>query len=284
MAVFDSQALSPNLWDEAYLRARGIVRNPRWVVVHKTFGTYPHDLNWMRNPEAQVSCHIYIRKSGERVLVVPIKCVAWHAYVKPGQRTTSALWNDIRRESPAGASEPNINYQSIGIELECEQWDDPTEAQVAALIETLIELAATCPRIKLTRECIIGHCELNTAKTDPNPWDWEHFMMRLLVRASVHEAEPLPPKPADPADPTVRRTASKRFAETGKLVKGGFWDWYQDNDGFARLGFPLTEEEPHPETAGVVIQVFENGWLEAGPGWVRQGACGRYYLKATGRL
>jgi len=109
------------------------------------------------DPEARVSCHYLVTKSGEVVRMVPEDRRAWHAGRSYWRGTT------------------DVNDDSIGIELDnpghlngYEPFPDP---QIDALIPLLSDIMQ---RHRITRGNVVGHSDVAPArKRDPGelfPW------------------------------------------------------------------------------------------------------------------
>ena len=72
---------------------------PRLVVIHGTVGTDAGDLAWLRSPQAGVSYHYLVQRSGEIYRLVRPERRAWHA--------GKSSWRGVE----------NVNDFSIGIGL-----------------------------------------------------------------------------------------------------------------------------------------------------------------------
>ena len=49
------------------------------IVLHHTGGTYESAVNWLTNPNANVSAHVVIAKDGERTVLASPRTRTWHA-------------------------------------------------------------------------------------------------------------------------------------------------------------------------------------------------------------
>lgn len=105
----------------------------------------------------KVSCHCFIRRTGEVIQFVPFQERAWHA----GESSFSG------REK--------CNDYSIGIELEGTDDVPYTPTQYQTLINMTHALQRLYPAI--TEDRIVGHSEIAPLrKTDPGPaFDWPAF-------------------------------------------------------------------------------------------------------------
>ncbi len=111
--------------------------------------------------ELKVSCHCFIRRTGEIIQFVPFHERAWHA-----------------GESSFEGREKCNNY-SIGIELEGTDELPYTPSQYQALKEITLALQAIYPGI--TENRMVGHSTIAPIrKTDPGPaFDWLAFKTAL---------------------------------------------------------------------------------------------------------
>ena len=119
-----------------------------------------NNLNFTDNPSfsnlknTRVSAHIFIRRTGHIVQIVPFNLRAWHA-----------------GESNLRGRE-NCNDFSIGIELEGSTKTKFEDVQYTKLGELITALKANYP--KIVEDNIIGHNEIAPErKIDPGPFfDW----------------------------------------------------------------------------------------------------------------
>lgn len=281
---YDTSRRSPNFWTPATLQAHGIRRVPRFIVIHTTEGAYPSDLNYLCDPDSEVSAHVYISRNPDHKpfeLVDPAN-VAWHGYVPKEKRTARTdLWARIAAQQPPG-SDPNVNYHSLAIELEARRGQAVTPQQWNKALAVVSDWLTRFPTIEQNRSAIFGHYELNNQKVDPLPWNWGAFMDDLRAFRQ-QQPFPSPPTLQQEGDPVTARF----FPETGKTMRSPFLEFWTANGGLAMFGFPLTGAEADPDNPGVTVQFCENVMLEDRPGTVgypRVGAGVRRYLKAVGRL
>jgi len=147
---------SPNFNDR-----RGGVR-PDLVVLHYTgMDSTGAALNRLRDPEARVSAHYLISKTGAVVRLVAEDKRAWHA--------GAGAWGDVK----------DVNSRSIGIELAnsgCEAFPEPQMASLERLMSGIMERHAIPP------ERVIGHSDMAPGrKRDPGPrFDWRRLARRGL--------------------------------------------------------------------------------------------------------
>jgi N-acetylmuramoyl-L-alanine amidase len=111
-------------------------------MVHSTGGSLRGSLEWLCNPNSQVSAHYLIAKDGTVYKLVPTSQAAWHA---------------------GRCRVPNANSRSIGIEMEQLPGDEWTAEQR----ETLLRLIAVLKRAIPTIQYLVGHREWNRRKVDP---------------------------------------------------------------------------------------------------------------------
>ncbi len=103
----------------------------------------------------KVSSHLFIRRTGETIQLVPFNKRAWHAGV--------STYNN----------KPSCNDFSIGIELEGCDNTPYEQRQYQALAEVLTTLLQAYPT--LSQQCIVGHSDIApNRKTDPGPaFNWD---------------------------------------------------------------------------------------------------------------
>jgi hypothetical protein len=243
-------------------------RQKRFIVIHTTEGTEPSDVLWLCG-DNDVSAHVYIDQAGRAHQLLSFDLAAWHCGIRVEERS----WKRTKRPDIWSIwGDENENTHSIGIEVSARKGQPISAVQFSALVEVVADLVRRF-NIPLDRRYIVGHYELNTQKQDPPGFDWTTFMK--LVQAKL--APPRPPPPAPP--PTVRY-----YPQTGHSIKGPFLEFFDANGGIGRLGYPLTDEE---QEGDLIVQYLENVRLEFKPntpGYPRQGAVGRMYLRAVGRV
>jgi len=103
------------------------------VVIHVESGTESGTCSWFQNPNAHVSAHYSISKSGTIYQHVPEDCVAWHAGLP-----APCVWN-MQNKNPKPGVSPNT--YSIGIEHEGFDDGEPwPEDQVRASKELVADI------------------------------------------------------------------------------------------------------------------------------------------------
>ena len=147
------QTPSPNYGD----RAPGVAI--KYIILHHTeMNSAKAALDWLCNPESEVSSHYLIEKSGVVHQLVADEHKAWHAGV--------SHWQGY----------DNLNDWSIGIELDNIGYQgglEPfPEVQMVSLIELLQLL---CKRYDIPRENVVGHADIApNRKRDPSElFDWK---------------------------------------------------------------------------------------------------------------
>lgn len=269
--TYNRTRTSPNYETAQSLKQRtGHVRKPHLVTIHGTQDSYPNDVTYLcdpqpNNPDGRVSAHVYIRRTGEKFLLVPFENVAWHCYVAPEFKTKRpdiwAVWGN-----------ENSNYDSIGIECEQRAGQLMTGAQMDALVEVLTDICKTYNVVR-DRVHIVGHCELKTTKFDPWVFDWDTLMTRLEANF-----EPEVPPTAPPQE------TARWYPQTGHAIQGGFFQFFLKLGEIPFCGYPLTDE--FIEADGTTRQVFENvmfEWRPGNPNYPRLGAVGARYLSLKGK-
>ncbi len=151
---------------------------PEAIVVHIMEGTLAGTDAWFQNiPTASnVSAHYGIGKNGDVHQYVREADSAWHA----GRKSSNAPFRLVQQRPRV-----NPNKYTIGIEHEGREhdpWTDEMYAASAALIKDI------CHRwdIPVSRDFIIGHNEIYTAKSCPGS---EVNLDKLISLANDQEAE-----------------------------------------------------------------------------------------------
>jgi len=130
------------------------------------------------DPEARVSCHYLVTKTGEVVRMVPEERRAWHA--------GRSYWRGIT----------DVNDDSIGIELDnpghLNGYEPFPDAQIDALIPLV---SAIVRRHQITRGNVVGHSDVAPArKRDPGeffPWARLARLRLALPRPTRNLMDPL---------------------------------------------------------------------------------------------
>jgi N-acetylmuramoyl-L-alanine amidase len=130
------------------------------------------------DPEARVSCHYLVTKTGEVVRMVPEERRAWHA--------GRSYWRGIS----------DVNDDSIGIELDnpghTNGYEPFPDAQIDALIPLLSDIVQ---RHRITRGNVVGHSDVAPArKRDPGelfPWSKLARLRLALPRPTRNLMDPL---------------------------------------------------------------------------------------------
>jgi N-acetylmuramoyl-L-alanine amidase len=129
------------------------------------------------DPEAGVSCHYLVTRTGEVVRMVPEERRAWHA--------GRSYWRGIT----------DVNDDSIGIELDnpghTNGYEPFSDAQVDALIPLLSDIMQ---RRHITRGNVVGHSDIAPArKRDPGelfPWSRLARLRLALPRPTRNLMDP----------------------------------------------------------------------------------------------
>ncbi|MBO9406789.1 N-acetylmuramoyl-L-alanine amidase [Shimia sp. R9_1] len=152
-----SQCSSPNFGPR-----RGEAR-PELIVIHYTaMASTQAAIDWLCNPEAEVSAHYVISPQGDVTQLVAEEMRAWHA--------GAGQWR----------GQGDVNSRSIGIELS-NHGDHPFAAPQMAALETL--LGGIMQRWDIGPAGVIGHSDLAPGrKIDPGPrFDWRRLARQGLA-------------------------------------------------------------------------------------------------------
>jgi N-acetylmuramoyl-L-alanine amidase len=166
---------------------RRITDGPDLLILHYTAMEDGHRaVQWLRNPESEVSAHYMVHRDGAVEQLVPEGRRAWHAGV--------SSW----RSGNAGPAEAphDLNSRSIGVEI-CNtgvcfgDGDAPFMAYPDVQIEALIDLCqGIVTRHGIAKRHVLGHSDIAPSrKQDPG----EHFPWHLLHDAGIgHWVDPEP--------------------------------------------------------------------------------------------
>jgi N-acetyl-anhydromuramyl-L-alanine amidase AmpD len=137
------------------------------VMIHKTLGLMPYTLEWLQNPEAQVSSQYVITKKGVIHQLVKNEDMAWHAgrVYNPTDRGKK-----IMLKTDWG-SYINPNKYCIGIENEALINDAPTKEQLEANIWLFKQLKED-PNVAFdgSPDHFITHRDTASYKVDLDSW------------------------------------------------------------------------------------------------------------------
>jgi N-acetylmuramoyl-L-alanine amidase len=144
------------------------------VLLHYTgMETATAALDWLCNPQSEVSCHYLVHENGGVVQMVPERCRAWHAGM--------GYW----------AGETDINSRSIGIEIVNQGhafgYPEFPDAQIASVVELCRDIV---DRHSIRPERILAHSDTAPGrKADPG----EKFPWSFLYSEGIgHLVEPTP--------------------------------------------------------------------------------------------
>ena len=198
-----TQSPSPNRSGRAGYKAEVIV-------VHITDGSFPGDLNHLRNPKpgtsaGPVSAHFLLAPSGEIHQLVALEVASWHS----GRVLTPTA---PLKKKVLGYVNPNL--YTVGIEVSLKPPALMSEAQLKSLHWLIRDYL--CPKlgISLDRAHIWGHKEIFAAKTCPGT-----INVDALVRDMTPPLAPTPPSEAGtgPIGALVRDARGKLDEASGLL-------------------------------------------------------------------
>ena len=161
------KSLSPNFYGRQGYKLK-------LIVVHVTDGYFPSDLAWLRNPASEVSSHDLIAPNGDVHELVDWQNSAWHAgrVLNPTAKLKKNLWGGY----------VNPNYYSYGIEVSCKPPAAPTPAQMESL-KARIKDRLTLFNLPTDRDHIIGHKEIYSGKTCPDPINIDQLVIEMVTPA-----------------------------------------------------------------------------------------------------
>lgn len=139
---------SPNRWTGR----RG--HKPEAIVIHICDGGYVGCHAWLLNPTSQVSAHYIVRKDGCYDQLVKFEDTAWHCGV-----VVRPTWKLLK----PGV---NPNLYTLGIEIGIKAGEAPTKKTIAKVVD-LVQYLCGKFEIPCDRDHVIGHCEIDAAKSCP---------------------------------------------------------------------------------------------------------------------
>jgi len=139
---------SPNRWTGR----KGY--RPEAIVIHICDGSYTGAHAWLLNPASKVSAHYIVRKDGCYDQLVKFEDTAWHCGV-----VVRPTWKLLK----PGV---NPNLYTLGIEIALRADEPPTQKTIHKVVGLVRYLAGKF-EIPIDRDHIIGHREIDAAKTCP---------------------------------------------------------------------------------------------------------------------
>jgi N-acetyl-anhydromuramyl-L-alanine amidase AmpD len=130
----------------------------KYLIIHSTGGTAKSAISWMTNPEAKVSAHYLIDKSGTVYQLADEKDITWHA--------GKSQWG----------ADVGLNHISVGVELE--NLNDGADTYSNEQICTAVWLSnAICVRHGIAFENVLRHLDIAPGrKFDPVNFPWSDFL------------------------------------------------------------------------------------------------------------
>ena len=141
-------------------------KNIKYLVFHYTgMSRESEAINRLINQSSKVSCHYYIKRNGQIILMVPETYIAWHA--------GRSNWN----------KNSNLNKYSIGIEISNKGHQFGYEKFSKLQISSAIHLSRyLIKKYKIKKKNVLGHSDIAfDRKKDPG----EKFPWELLSRKGV---------------------------------------------------------------------------------------------------
>lgn len=136
------------------------------IVIHTTGGSCDGAIEWFARPDAKVSSHVVISKTGQVYRCVDDKDRAWHA----GFSTLHQV--------------PDCNDYSLGVELE--RLPDEIGPYPDAQLEAAAQWCAEkCNEYQIPLNRIVGHHDIAVPlgrKSDPANFEWVDFLLEVSAR------------------------------------------------------------------------------------------------------
>ena len=135
-------------------------KNIKYLVFHYTgMSRESEAINRLINQSSKVSCHYYIKRNGQIILMVPETYIAWHA--------GRSNWN----------KNSNLNKYSIGIEISNKGHQFGYEKFSKLQISSIIHLSRyLIKKYKIKKKNVLGHSDIAfDRKKDPGekfPWEF----------------------------------------------------------------------------------------------------------------
>ena len=134
-----------------------IKKNIKFIVFHYTgMSSENKAINRLRDVRSKVSCHYFVTKKGNIILMVPELYIAWHA--------GKSNWKKYN----------SLNKYSIGIEIQNSGNQNFTNSQIKSSIKISKYLIK---KYKINRKNILGHSDIAyLRKKDPGEkFPWKYF-------------------------------------------------------------------------------------------------------------
>ena len=135
-------------------------KNIKYLVFHYTgMSRESEAINRLINQSSKVSCHYYIKRNGQIILMVPETYIAWHA--------GRSNWN----------KNSNLNKYSIGIEISNKGHQFGYEKFSKLQISSIIHVSRyLIKKYKIKKKNVLGHSDIAfDRKKDPGekfPWEF----------------------------------------------------------------------------------------------------------------
>tara|TARA_B100000941_G_scaffold285158_1_gene256824 strand:- start:172 stop:897 length:726 start_codon:yes stop_codon:yes gene_type:complete len=138
----------------------------KFIIIHYTgMKSEIEAINRLIDDKSKVSCHYFIKKNGQLILMVPDQYVAWHA--------GKSRWKSFNF----------LNNYSIGIEVQNPGHDNNYQNFKSSQIRTLTRLCRNLrKKYKIKKINILGHSDISyDRKKDPGEkFPWKTFAKRGL--------------------------------------------------------------------------------------------------------
>ena len=143
------------------------------VIVHHTASLMPDPLNWLCDPQSQVSAHLLVTINGQIYSLVDLEDKAWHA---------GRSQYDYDGDGKIYSTEYGLNARSIGIEIES-LGDAYTDQQMGALVMLCLKFMHV---YQVQAKHILGHKEVSLiGKIDPGNFDMQKFRVAMDLMYNV---------------------------------------------------------------------------------------------------
>ena len=161
------EKMSLNYSPNFYLKKRSISK-VKYLIFHYTgMKSENGAIKKLTNKNSKVSCHYFIKRNGEIIMMVPDLYIAWHAGISSWKK------------------DKFLNSKSIGIEVSNPGHEHGYKHFNTKQIKSIIRLSKTLKkRYKIKKENILGHSDISPLrKKDPGEkFPWKKLYKKKLCK------------------------------------------------------------------------------------------------------
>ena len=161
------EKMSLNYSPNFYLKKRSISK-VKYLIFHYTgMKSENGAIKKLTNKNSKVSCHYFIKRNGEIIMMVPDLYIAWHAGISSWKK------------------DKFLNSKSIGIEVSNPGHEHGYKHFNTKQVKSIIKLSKTLKkRYKIKKENILGHSDISPLrKKDPGEkFPWKKLYKKKLCK------------------------------------------------------------------------------------------------------